>query len=215
MASQLASGPVSVTMKGQSGTAPLYGGRVAEWFRSQLYRPRTSVELPWMIHQAHLGNWTPIAAGIVADAREADSELSFGLLFSITCSEDVPFIREESVSAEPRGTFLGDYRVRQQQAACQHWPKASLPEGYREPVQSSVPTVFASGDRDAATPLSYMERVAPGFSHHVEVVLRGQGHTEWNDCIARIYQTLVATGSVTGPVKSSCPEMPQPAFKTQ
>jgi len=212
---RLASGPVRVVVQGHAGVMPLYGGRVAEWFRSQLYRPHSSVELPWMIHRAHLGDWSPIAAGILEDARAADSGLSFGLLFSITCSEDVPFIREDDISAATRGTFLGDYRVRQQQAACKHWPKVSLPVGYRAPVHSSVPTVFGSGDSDGATPLSYMERVAPGFSHRLEVVLRGQGHTEWNDCVARIYQSLVDTGSVRGPVRSSCPEVPRPAFKTR
>jgi hypothetical protein len=40
------------------------------------------------------------------------------LFFSITCSEDIPFIREDDVAAETEGTFLSDYRVRQQQAAC-------------------------------------------------------------------------------------------------
>ncbi len=32
-------------------------------------------------------------------------------------------------------------------------------------MRSSVPTVFASGDTDGATPLWYMEHAAQGFSH--------------------------------------------------
>lgn len=165
-----------------------------------------------MIHRAYLGDWSPISEGILSDARD-DSAFSFGLFFSITCSEDIPFIREDEVAGETEGTFLGDYRVRQQQAACQQWPKASLPEAYREPVRSSVPTVFASGDTDGGTPLWFMEHAAKGFSHRLEVVLRGQGHTEWNECIAKIYQKVVISGSVDGGGTSTCPLVPRPPFR--
>jgi len=212
ISSRLSSGSVRLTVQGQS--VQLGRGRVAEWFRSKLYRPRSSTELPWMIHRAYLGDWSPISEGILADARD-NSGFSFGLFFSITCSEDLPFIREDDIAIEAHGTFLGDYRVRQQQAACNRWPKASLPKGYREPVQSSVPTLFASGDTDGATPLWYTQRVAPGFSHRLEIVLAGQGHTEWNDCIAKIYQNVVISGSVGGGGKSTCPEVPRPPFRLQ
>ena len=167
-----------------------------------------------MIHRAYLGDWSPISEGILSDARD-NSDLSFGLFLSITCSEDIPFIRENEVAGETEGTFLGDYRVRQQQAACRQWPKASLPDGYREPVRSSVPTVFASGDTDGGTPLWFTEHAAKGFSHRLEVVLRGQGHTEWNECIAKIYEKVVKSGSVGAGGTSTCPLVPRPPFRLQ
>jgi hypothetical protein len=105
--------------------------------------------------------------------------------------------------------------VRQQQAACKFWPETSLPKDYREPIQSSVPTVFASGDTDGATPLWYTEHVAKGFSHRLEVVLRGQGHTEWNGCVAKIYEKVVISGSVGGGGTSTCPLVPRPPFRLQ
>jgi hypothetical protein len=156
----------------------------------------------------------PIVEGILSDARETDSDLSLGLFFSITCNEDVAFLREESVTPETQGTFLGDYRLRQQQAACKHWPKVSLPKDYRTPVRSSVPTLFASGDTDGGTPLWFTERVAQGFSDRVQVVLRGQGHTEWNDCVAQIYQQFVRGGEARGFGRAACPPAPRPPFKT-
>jgi pimeloyl-ACP methyl ester carboxylesterase len=214
ISARLSLGSVRITLPGQTGAVALDHGRAAEWVRSKLYRPRSSTTLPWMIHRAFLGDWNPIAEGILADASD-DSPFSFGLFFAITCNEDVRFIREDDVAAETQGTFLGDYRVRQQQAACKFWPQASLPKGYREPVRSSVPTVFASGDADGATPLWYTQHTAQGFSHRIEVVLRGQGHTEWNDCIAQIYKQVVTSGSVDGMSASSCPLVPRPPFKTQ
>src|SRR5581483_10355157 len=84
--------------------------------------------------------------------------LGFGLFFSITCSEDVPFINEKDVAASTRDTFLGDYRIRQQQAACNLWPKATLPKDYRQPVRSDRPTLFVTGDLDGGTPLWFTDR---------------------------------------------------------
>jgi pimeloyl-ACP methyl ester carboxylesterase len=213
ISARLSSGSVRIAVKGHRGSVQLYRGRVAEWFRSQLYRPRSSTALPWIIHRAYLGDWSPITEGILSDTRD-NSGFSFGLFFSITCSEDIPFIREDELADETGGTFLGAYRVRQQQAACRQWPQVSLPEGYREPVQSSVPTVFASGDADGGTPLWFMDRTAKDFSHRLEVVLRGQGHTEWNECIAKIYQKVVISGSVGGGGTQTCPLARRPPFKT-
>jgi pimeloyl-ACP methyl ester carboxylesterase len=213
MLAQLRSG-VRVTIPGRTGTAPLDSGRVAEWLRSQMYRPKSAVALPWIIHQAYAGNWTPIAEGIISGSRAADSALSWGLLFAVTCNEDVPFLDERDILAETQNTFLGDYRVRQQQAACQSWPKTALPRGYRNPVVSAVPTMFVSGDLDGDTPLWFMEHAATGFTQRVEILARGQGHTEWSDCIAQYYKRFVISGSTHQLAAASCEPVPRPAFKT-
>jgi hypothetical protein len=166
-----------------------------------------------VIHRAYLGDWSPIVDGILSEA--ADSDFSFGLFFAITCNEDVAFLRAEDVIPQTRGTFLGDYRVRQQQAACQFWPKVTLPPDYRTPVHSSVPTLLVTGDADGGTPLWYSQHVAQGFSDGLEVVMRGQGHTEWNDCIGHLYQGLVLSGSVRELKASACEPVLPPHFKTE
>jgi pimeloyl-ACP methyl ester carboxylesterase len=197
-----------------SGTTPLDRGRVIEWFRSLTYRPYSATELPWMIHRAHGGDWQPIVQGIQANAAGIDSGLSFGLFFSITCNDDVAFISEQDIARETQGTFLRDYRVRQQQAACRQWPKIPTATD-RTPVKSAVPTLFVSGDSDAATPLWYTERVAQGFSQRAEIVVGGQGHTESSDCVSRLYEQLVRDGSVRKVRGAACDTVPRPPFKTQ
>jgi pimeloyl-ACP methyl ester carboxylesterase len=209
---RLDSGSVQVAVPDTAAKAPLARGRVAEWFRSKLYRPKSASNLPWLIHRAHQGDWDSIAKELLSDARDADSGLSFGLFLSITCNEDVAFVLEQNVPAATEGTFLGDYRLRQQQAACLEWPKASLPRDYRQPVRSDVPTLLVSGDADGATPLWYADHVAAGLPNHVQVVAVGQGHTEWSDCISRLHEGLVRSGSVSG-LNPSCPAEPRPAFK--
>lgn len=204
----------AVAQQLESGKAPIARGRAAEWFRSMLYRPHSSTELPWMIHRAHAGDWNPIADTIKSWAADVDSAASFGLFFSITCNDDIAFIREEDVARQTRDTFLGDYRVRQQQAACRHWPKGSSPAD-RTPVKSSVPALFVSGANDAASPLWFTERVAPNFSERAEVVVEGHGHTEWNDCIGELYARFVRDGSARGLRGATCEAVPRPPFKTQ
>lgn len=212
---RLDAGSVQVAVPGSSAVAPLGRGRYVEWLRSRLYRPGTAAQVPWLIHQAHAGNWPPVVDGILAQAREIDSAYGFGLFFSITCAEDIAFLREGDVEASSGGTFLGDYRVRQQQAACEHWPRASLPAGYRDPIRSPVPAMFVSGDKDAASPLWFTARVAPGFVNRVEVVARGQGHTEWSDCIGALYEEFIRSGAADGIDPSACPAVPRPPFRTQ
>ncbi len=208
---KLESGAVRAPVAGHEGTWPLHKGRVAQWLRSMLYRPGDAATVPWAIHRAHQGDWSVIVDGI--EAKEGDPDFSYGLLFAITCSEDIPFIREADVGPQSQGTFVGDDRVRQQLAACRFWPRATLPPRYREPVHSSVPSLFVTGDHDGDTPLWFTPRVMAGFSQAVEIVAKGQGHTEWNACIAGLYEQLVRSGSVTGLRQSTCAPVPLPPFK--
>jgi pimeloyl-ACP methyl ester carboxylesterase len=209
---QLDAGTVRVSIPAAAEKATLYRGRVAEWMRSKLYRPKSAAILPWMIHRARAGDWDPLVKDLLSDARDADPAFSFGLFFSITCSEDVKFIHEREIATQTQGTFLGDYRVRQQQAVCAQWPKTTLPKGYRAPVISAVPTLFVSGEADGGTPLWYADHVAAGFSNRLQVIVKGQGHTEWSDCLAQLHQRMVRGGSVSG-LNPACPEVPRPPFK--
>jgi pimeloyl-ACP methyl ester carboxylesterase len=211
---RLDTGEVRVAIPGRSGVFPIHRGRVIEWFRSMNYRPDSATRLPLMIHRAWLGDFAPFVEGVLANARGADDALSFGLLFAITCNDDVAFMREEDILRETQGTYLGDYRARQQQAACGQWPKVSHPENFRTPVRSAVPTLFVSGDLDGATPLWMTKRAAPGFSNRLEVVLPGKGHTDVSACVPGLYEQFVRSGAVRGLDLSACKPTPRPPFRT-
>ncbi len=212
---RLASGRVFVEVPGHAGTIALSQGRVAEWFRSLLYRPSSAARLPWLIHQASKGDWSPIAKGILDDAREADNDLSLGLLLSITCSDDVPFVLQAEVAPATQNTFLGDWRLRQQQTACKAWPHSVAPASYREPIHTPVPTMFVSGASDGGTPLWFTEHAAPGFRNRVEVIMSNRGHTEWAPCIQTLYQRFLEQGSAQGLDASACSHLSRPPFKTE
>ena len=212
---RLASARVFVKVPGHARTVALSQGRVAEWFRSLLYRPSSAARLPWLIDRASKGDWAPIVKGILEDERDANNDLSLGLLLSITCSDDVPFVRQEEVAAATRNTFLGDWRLRQQQAACKAWPHSVAPASYREPIHTQVPTMFVSGDSDGGTPLWFTEHAAPGFRNRVEVIMSNRGHTEWAPCIETLYQRFLNQGSVQELDASACSHLSRPPFKTE
>lgn len=212
IAARLDAGQVRVPVPGKA-RVELSRGPVAEFLRSRLYRPAGAAEVPWLIHRAHGGDWAPIVDGILERAKGMASALDVGLFLTITCNDDVAFIREPDIAAASEGTFLGDYRVRQQQAACRDWGSGELPPDYRKPLRTAVPTLFVSGDSDAASPLWFTARVAPGFSDRLEVVARGQGHTEWSPCIGRLYERFLRSGATAGIDGSECAAVPRPPFK--
>lgn len=212
---RLASGRVFVKVPGHEGTVALSQGRVAEWFRSLLYRPSSAARLPSLIDRASKGNWDPIVKGILDDARNADSDLSLGLLLSITCSDDVPFVRQAEVAAATRNTFLGDWRLRQQEAACKLWPHSIAPSSDRKPIHTKIPTMFVAGDSDGGTPVWFTEHAAAGFRNRIEVIMSNRGHTEWDTCIEAMYQHFLKQGSVKGLDSSSCTHLTRPPFTTE
>ena len=212
---RLDAGGVRVAVPGSAEAVPLARRRVVEWMRSLLYRPSGAADLPWIVHRAHEGDWSPVVEGILAQARGFDANYGGGLFLSITCAGDLAYLREDEVEPASADTFLGDYRVRQQQAACAQWPVARMPADYREPVRSPVPAMFVSGDLDPATPPAFTERVAPGFTNRVEVLARGQGHTEWSACIGDLYARFVEAGTAEGMAATACPDTPRPPFRTR
>lgn len=216
MLKRLDTGNVKAKVPGEGGTTQvvLNRGRVAERLRSMMYRAEGGQRIPFVIHRAYLGDYSLIVGDIITNAREVVSAASWGLFFSVGCNEDVPFIRESDIASATAGTYIGEYRVRQQQAACSKWPRASLPAGYREPVSSPVPALFVSGDTDPAAPLWFTEHATKGFSNRAEVVLQTRGHTEWPDCMGDIYTRFVVAGSAAKLDSSICkPEVRRP-FKT-
>lgn len=208
---QLDRGAANVALGDGKGAHVLRTAPAAAWIRAKLYRPSSAAVLPWAIHRAYRGDWSAMAEGILASA---ESSFSYGLFFAITCNEDVRFIDSGRIAAETRGTFLGDSRVRQQQAACRFWPSSALPAGYREPVRSSIPTLFVTGEADGGTPTWFTDHAARTFANAAILLAPGQGHTEWSPCIAERYFDLVRHGRSTGPKRASCPIVPRPAFKS-
>lgn len=189
-------------------------GRFAERLRGRLYSTENAAAIPWMLHQAHAGNWQPFVDDLFDFTRGMDAQLSMGLFFSITCNEDVAFMREADIRARVTSSTFGDGRVRSQQAACAQWPRYRVPDGYRDPLRTDVPTLLVSGEFDPATPAVLAARAASGYARHASLMLRGQGHSGWSDCIAERYARVLRQGTVEG-IVDDCPAKARPPFKLE
>jgi hypothetical protein len=117
-----------------------------------MYRSQRAREVPLLVEQALAGDFSPFAGAAVRANREIYTGSRMGLHYCITCNEFVGRIRAEDVEPVTRGSFLGSWRVRDQMAACENWPKTDLPADYFEPFRLEVPAVLVSGDTDPASP---------------------------------------------------------------
>lgn len=186
---------------------------VAQTIRYMLYNTLTASQLPLYVHLAAQGDFRPL--GEIARTWGSNPSAD-GYYLAVTCAEDVAFIREEEIPAAVAGTFLGDFRIRQQQAACREWTSAKLGPEFGAPTVSDAPTLIVSGERDPATPASDGEKVLRHLRRGVHVVVpdgaHGNGGMKGQECEMDMVLRLIETGT-TERFDSSCvAKMERPAF---
>src|SRR5438552_8561943 len=86
----------------------------AEAIRYMRYNPVSASHVPLILHQAATGNFVPLAHAALQYRQQIVATGSNGLYLSITCAEDLPWIKPGEGERLSVNTFLGDYRLRQQ-----------------------------------------------------------------------------------------------------
>ncbi|HXO20125.1 MAG TPA: alpha/beta fold hydrolase [Thermoanaerobaculia bacterium] len=212
--------PVSVQLTDPKTAKPftvkLSRNGVAQALRYMLYGPAASAQLPFAIHRAAQGDFVPLAEAARNFASDALG-VADGFFLSVTCAEDLPYVKEADVPAAVAGTFLGDFRIRRQQAACDGWPAAHLGEPFLAPVVADVPSFLISGQLDPVTPASDGAAVAASLRHSRHVIVPGGGHgmngMKGQDCLFGLVGKLVESGSVDGLDTSCVAKMERPPFQ--
>ena len=178
-----------------------------------LYDPSSAAELPLRVHLAAQGDWKPLAETASSNSQGITS-MSQGYFLSITCSEDLPFIRDEEIPAAVAGTFLGDLRIRKQREACAGWTAAKIPESFLAPVTSDVPALVIAGERDTASPSDAGGRSHPAQRKYVLIpdAGHGRGGFKGQDCITALQVKTVEDGAVDRLDTSCVAKMERPAF---
>ncbi|HEY2375731.1 MAG TPA: alpha/beta hydrolase [Gemmatimonadaceae bacterium] len=183
-------------------TTQLRWQQFAEALRVMTYRVPTLVAVPKLLHQAARGDMTAFALAAITSNRGLRSLLRFGFLLSITCSEDVPRIREAEIHSATRDTYLGDSRVREQIGACAQWPHAPVPSDYGAPIRSSVPVFLLSGAWDPVAPPSYGADAARYLTNSIHVIAPG-AHVPTGPCVVAMERAFLAAASPNG-VNTGC-----------
>lgn len=200
---QLIKGPVEVEVeKPQSKErvkVKLSRDLMAEAIRYMLYHPVPASRVPLIIHLAAQGNFVPLTQTALQYRKFLVGSDSNGMYLSVTCAEDLPWIKPGEGERMAANTFLGDYRLRQQREACALWPRAEVERDYAEPVRSDVPVLILTGEWDPATPPSNGDAIAKGLKHSLHIVVPHGAHAlgglENIDCILRLTADFVARGT--------------------
>ncbi|HEX9736371.1 MAG TPA: alpha/beta hydrolase [Thermoanaerobaculia bacterium] len=189
-------GPVTVALTDPKTAKPIEVELNLDLFneeiRWRLYDEESNL-VPILVQEAYDGDYAGIAELLLRLRRAvaAGGILAVGAFMSATCTEDTPFIDLAQAERLAAGTFLGLYRVEQQRAACEAWPRGTLTAGFHEPVRSEAPVLLLSGYRDPVTPPRWGEEVTRYLPNGRHVVLRQSFHTEGTPCGAEMVRRFL------------------------
>ena len=202
--------------KGPRTTVEIQRDVFTEKIRYWMYNRDTGSRIPLIVHQTAQGDWAPFLHEAVAPS--IPDFIADGMYLSVTCAEDVPFIDQAEAAGMNAGNPFGNYRVFQQTRACSMWPRAQIPDNFREPVSSNVPVLIFSGNLDPVTPPQRGEEVARSLpnSRHVIIPQAGHGVGGLTDpgCVDRLIMEFMETGDAKNLDIRCVDEMAPPPFAT-
>jgi pimeloyl-ACP methyl ester carboxylesterase len=195
---RLHTSPVRTTVRHPVTGAPteiaLTEKAFADAVRVMMYSGARGRELPFLILQAKAGRFDLLAETAVDANRGFYRDAPMGLYYAVTCTEFVNRIQPEEVEPATRGSYAGAWRVRDQMASCQEWPKTVLPASYFKPFTSDVPALLISGNTDPVSPPQWGEEVHAFLANSIHLVVPG-GHVPLSPCTNSIAEAMFHTGS--------------------
>jgi pimeloyl-ACP methyl ester carboxylesterase len=186
-------------------------GEFGEFLRSQMYEAGRQRLIPQMLHLAAAGDWSWIAPSWM---RYRDGWYDdIGLFLSVSCPGDVRWIDPATIPPATANTFLGDYRVRRQIAACDAWtpgraPRVTIPA-------TNVPVLILTGDRDPVTPPRWAESLQSQLKHARTIVFANNAHTEPSDCALALEIAFFDAAGFAHLDGSCSKTIPRPPFATK
>jgi pimeloyl-ACP methyl ester carboxylesterase len=189
---------------------------LAQTLRYMLYSPAEAALVPLEVHRAAQGDWKPLARSAFLHGLNMGA-IAQGLYQSVTCAEDVALLSEEEIAPAVTGTFLGDFRIRRQKAACEGWPARDLGPDFHAPVVSDVPALLISGERDPATPAANGERAARTLKRARHLVVADGAHStngmQGADCLSGLIAAFIEAGTADGLDTACIARMRRPEFE--
>ncbi|HEX8694706.1 MAG TPA: alpha/beta fold hydrolase [Longimicrobium sp.] len=221
---RFAAGPVEVAIMhprtGDPVRVRLPRDLFVEGIRYLAYSPHNAALIPAVVHQAGEGDYGPAAEFALSMRRDIVDAGSHGVYLTITCAEDLPFFTAEEGRRLAEGSFLGDYRVRDQKAACAAWPVPAVSREFLGPVASDAPALLLSGQWDPATPPEQAERVLRTLRNARHVVVPSAAHgffglTGGPQCARKLVTDFIRSADPRGLDASCADSVRRPPFPTR
>jgi pimeloyl-ACP methyl ester carboxylesterase len=189
--------------------------------QTALIDPTFSSQLPALIHEAALGNWTAVAqAALAASSGQQPDPDRLAMSDVIRCSEAWARYDPDEVARLGAGSFNLDDQLAIAQAqaeTCRFMPAGIVPDNDGEPVRSDVPVLLVVGEADPQDPPSNIADAPAELPNSLTVIVPGMGHTVGHlGCMPSIIRAFVVAGTVDG-LDVSCVAgggVPLPSFRT-
>lgn len=203
---------------GKTNRIEVRKGPFAEAFRGLLATASGRRDVPRMIRSAAQGDFEPLLNAFPRDG----SGFAEGLYLSIACSEGTSRIEPKQIRRYTAETFLGDYRVNRQMAACGVWPRSAPPPEFYEPAATDHPVLTFAGEFDATTPPTYAREICRSLENCLLVEIPGMGHVpfdlpDWRggDCLVRLSLDFLEAEAGRHLDRSCVGRMAPPPFSTE
>lgn len=175
--------PISVSRKDPASAEMfdilLNGDDFATWIVDYLFsnEPSATVQAPYVIHKAFTGDFVDQFKRYAAD-KLSPSFYSWGMRYSVWCSEELPFESMRKIRAQsnkyPR---LAGYEVMALPDICSVWKVRRAKPIANQPVTSDIPTLVIGAQYDSYTDPQWGRNVAKRLKngHFVEIPWAGHG----------------------------------------
>ncbi len=131
----------------------LSGDDFATWIVDYLFsnEPSATVEAPYVTHQAFAGNYVAQFRSYAGDKLNG-SFYSWGMRYSVWCSEELPFENANLIKAQSsKYAGLKGYEVMALPEICSVWKVKPAKPIANTPVVSNIPTLVLAAQYDAYT----------------------------------------------------------------
>jgi pimeloyl-ACP methyl ester carboxylesterase len=188
---RLEAGPILVASPGAGAPAvEIRRGPFGEALRTLLTTTAGQRRVPDIIHRAAQGDFSPFLEMVSKGPPGAE-----GLYLTIACAEGGTRITDADVPRHTAGTFLGDYRVSRERAACAAWRTYAVPESFYAPPAGGAPLLVVSAEMDHVTPPAWAEAFCAATDSCLLLRVPALGHgpfdlDEWThgECLDALMQ---------------------------
>jgi pimeloyl-ACP methyl ester carboxylesterase len=145
--------------------------------------------LPAAIVRAERGDLTFLSRVVARRFNGLSGGISM-MPLAVDCASGASRARLDEIAREEPSPVFGRMTNYPFPGVCQALDLPMLPDTFRAPVTSDVPTLFVSGTHDSHTPPAQAEAVAGRFSQATHVIVENAGHE--STLIAEVRATIIA-----------------------
>ncbi|MEP6900136.1 MAG: alpha/beta hydrolase [Actinomycetota bacterium] len=211
--------PVSANAKdektGETNEIKLNGDDFATWIIDYFLSnsPDAITEAPLVIHQTFSGKYEIFKR--YANDKISPSNNSWGMRYSVWCSEEMPFENLRKITAQsflyPR---LQGFEVMALPDICSVWKVPAARPVENKPVKSDIPTMIVTAEYDAYTPPAWGKSVAKNLKNSflVEIPRVGHGPAFSTPCLREMITDFFDNPKIA-PNSSECIEKTRRKYK--